>query len=176
MRIPQLASILLISTAYSVTALAQVPLSPEEILASAEAAYPEAGIPNLFAPGSSSEAFASEIDDPSWSADMEGRIRAEIEKEQEKGLVLRRADVQCRATTCAMLLVHAADRGEGSVGRLIASLRKDFGFAGVNQSLKEIPIQQREVTEDGVSVRTWFVKGHVEVLLMAARGTQSPVL
>jgi hypothetical protein len=176
MQIAPLASLLLLSLALPATVFAQGKLSAEEILADAERAYPESRIPVLFGPGSDSAAFAAEVDDPSWSGDMEERIYAEIANEQARGLVLRRSDVQCRATTCAMLLVHVADRGEGSVGHLVDTIRQQFGFAGLSQSSKEIPLQFSEETESGVVVRTWFLNGYVEVLLMAGRGTQRPVL
>ena len=36
--------------------------------------------------------------------------------------------------TCAVLLVHAADRGQGSVDALVSALKTRLGFAGVNLS------------------------------------------
>lgn len=176
MRTSPLASFLLLSIINPATGFAQESLSAEEILADAERAYPESAIPALFGPGSDSERFAVELEDPSWSIGMEEKIHAEIAKEQERGLVLRRSDVQCRTTTCAMLLVHAASRGEGSVEHLLASLKEQFNFAGVSRSGREIPLHVREETETGEVIRTWFMSGHVEVLLMAARGTQTPAL
>jgi hypothetical protein len=148
--------------------------SARELLAAAEFAYPSAKVPALFSPESPTSAYAAEPEDPYWSPEMEARILEAIEQERARGLVVRRTDVECRSSTCAVLLVHAiSNRSEGSVQGLIDTLRQDLGFVGVTTAEAEIPLQFVEEGEaaDGVVrrvVKTTFVSGYVELVLSGA--------
>jgi hypothetical protein len=104
---------------------------------------------------------------------MEARILEEIERELNEGLVVRRTDVECRSTTCAVLLVHATNNGtDGSIQDLAESFRERLGFVGVSRSDKLIPIQFVVETDPGQTVTTTsFVSGYVEIVLV--RGPDS---
>ena len=136
-----------------------------EILAAAELAYPDAKAPELFGPGSASEAYAFEPEDPDWSAEREARILAAVDVERERGLIFRRAEVECRSSTCALILIHATGRGDGSVGGLATRLRDSLGFAGMTLSEVEVPVQRTVRSGTSSRTRTWFLKGYSEILL-----------
>lgn len=138
-----------------------------DLLAAAEAAYPAAGAPTLFGSGSISAAFAGEPKDPVWATATEARIFEAIAREREEGLVFRRADVECRYSTCAILLVHAANEGEGSISKLVDAIRDRLGFQGTNWSEKQIPVPV--AGDAGSAVKMRFIMGHVEVVLRAPR-------
>jgi hypothetical protein len=133
-----------------------------ELLAQAERTYPDSKAPKPFSTGSVSSPYAGEPEDRIWSAEMEARILAEIEIERDQGLIIRRAEVECRSTTCGVLLVHAVNAEEGSIGDLLKAFRDSLGFVGVSKSETEIPLQQ--TTSKG-AVRTRFISGYVDVLL-----------
>jgi hypothetical protein len=148
-------------------------LAPQEILAEAERVYPDSKVPALYGPGTASYSFAGEVEDREWSSEMESKILMNVEFEQRNGLVLRRAEVECRTSTCAILLIHAAERGEGSVGNLISSLRDTYGFTGVTTSGIEIPMTIDAQVEERRAVRTWFMYGYAEVVLTGAGRAQT---
>lgn len=165
MRNQTLSSISLLVLLLNLPAFGQE-LSSREFLAMAERVYPDSKAPDLFGAGSASSMFAGEPEDPRWSSEMEARILVALEQERNQGLLFRRAEVECRTATCALLLIHAQNRADGSVGDLIKSLRESFGFSGVSVSEKEIPMQ---VTTAKGFTKTQFMLGYVEVLLAAAR-------
>jgi hypothetical protein len=133
-----------------------------EFLAHAERVFPESKAPRPFGAGSLSSAYSTEAVNSAWSADMEARIFAEIDRARDNGLRLRRAEVECRTNTCAVLLVHATGSGEGTVRNLLKSFRSTLGFGGVTKEEASVPLQYS--TPDGVT-RTSFMSGYVDVLL-----------
>jgi hypothetical protein len=46
---------------------------------------------------------------------MEARILEVVEAERDQGLLIRRAEVECRTSTCALMLIHAEDRNDGPI-------------------------------------------------------------
>ena len=90
---------------------------------------------SLFQPGSLSAPFAEEPADPVWAPATEVRIAAEIAKQQWPGLT--RAEVECRRSICALLLVYSA--GGDVEAKLKDSLRKALGFAGIRSARKAVP-------------------------------------
>ena len=137
MRIALFVPIVMLVTFFESPAFAQS-TTPRDLLAAAELIYPDSLAPRPFAPGSASALYAGEAEDRNWSADTEAGILEAVEIERERGLVIRRVEVECRTATCAVLLIHAADRSDGSVGHLIETLKGTFGFTGVSRSAKEI--------------------------------------
>jgi hypothetical protein len=138
-----------------------------EILTEAERVFPDAKVPELFGPGAASASYAEEAEDRNWSADMEARILAAVEQERDQGLIIRRAEVECRTSTCALLLIHAANREEGTIADLKTTLRDSLGFSGVSMTSKEIPMVRGEPTASGGRT-TWFMSGYVELILFGA--------
>lgn len=146
-------------------------LTSGEFLAMAERVYPDYKAPDLFGEGSASSMFAAEAEDPVWSSEMESRILVALEQERKQGLILRRAEVECRTSTCALLLIHARNSADGSIGDLVKSLRESLGSTGVSVSEKQIPMQV--ATSEGYT-KTQFMFGYVELLLTVARETDDP--
>ena len=155
MRLDRIVFASLISLLFQVGVAAQ-DISPREVLAMAEFSYPSADVPSLFAPGTASAAFSEEPEDRRWSADMEAQILLEVSEAQTQGLVLRRADVECRTSSCALLLVHASPTS--AVKDLIAALRENLDFGAVGTSDKNVPIARNGTTQ--------FVLGHSEIVLV----------
>jgi hypothetical protein len=87
---------------------------------------------------------------------MEASILLQLDKAREQGLLLRRADVECRSTACALLLVHATPAA--AVRDLTNTLRQSLGFAGISTAEKNIPL-----VKDG---STSFILGYAEIVLM----------
>jgi len=164
MRLIPSAALTLIATLIHMSASAQTG-DPSEILAEAERVYPESKAPALFAPGSGSAPYAVEPEDEIWAPETESRILAELQQERDQGLIIKRAEVECRSSTCALLLIHVANRAEGSVDDLADALRRNLRFAGVSQTSTRIPMQER--TGDGRRT-TWFMLGYVEIVLTGA--------
>lgn len=127
-----------------------------EILTSAELVYPSSEIPGLFSAGTTSSRFAGEPEDRAWASDMEAQILLKIQQAREQGLIYRRADVECRSTMCAVLLVHAAPTQ--AVKDLTMFFRDSLGFTASNTSDKNLPLQR-----DGL---TKFILGHSEIVLV----------
>ena len=144
----------------------------------AEIAYPQSKAPALYGPGSASEAYAPDPRDAVWAPAMESRILALLRQEQDRGLLVNRADVECRTAVCALRLIHVASSGETSVGDLVDSLDRSLPFASVIQTAREIPISSVSAS-DGM-VRTSFMSGYVEIVLVgvprtpAAASPQTP--
>jgi hypothetical protein len=86
---------------------------------------------------------------------MEARIVLEIDKARDGGLLLRRSDVACRSTTCAILLVHATPGS--AVNDLTNVLRDSLGFGGLSVASREVPL-----VRNGTA---WFILGHTEIVL-----------
>jgi hypothetical protein len=172
MRIVRTASKILLPMLLPCTLSAQV-TSLQDIFTKAESAYPSSSAPALFGPGSAAAEYSAEVEDKTWAPAMEARILEEIERERNEGLVVRRTDVECRSTTCAVLLVHATNNGtDGSIQDLAESFRERLGFVGVSRSDKLIPIQFVVETDPGQTVTTTsFVSGYVEIVLV--RGPDS---
>ena len=126
------------------------------ILTAMELAYPSSEVPALFSVGSASSVFSEEPEDRMWSADMEAQILLLFAQAQEQGLVVRRTDVECRSSSCALLLVHAVPTA--AVRDLTASLRETLDFAEVSTSEKMIPMMQ------GSAVN--FMLGYSEIVLL----------
>jgi hypothetical protein len=137
------------------TASAQGEVDRLQTLAAAELAYPSSEVPPLFSPGSASSRFAQEVENRAWSAEMEARIVLEIDKARDGGLLLRRSDVACRSTTCAILLVHATPGS--AVNDLTNVLRDSLGFGGLSVASREVPL-----VRNGTA---WFILGHTEIVL-----------
>lgn len=82
--------------------------------------------------------------------------------------MFRKADVECRTSTCDVMLVHTASNGsEGSVADLVASLRQALGFVTTRTDVKQIPLQFTDDSEPTRRViRTIFASGYHEIVLM----------
>jgi hypothetical protein len=109
-----------------------------DALAAAEFTWPSSKAPSLFGPDSISSRFAAEGEDRFWSPVMESRILAEIERAREDGLVLRQTDVECRTSTCALLLIHATP--QSAVNDLASSLGAALGLTEVDRAATSIPL------------------------------------
>src|SRR5690606_15544942 len=90
---------------------------------------------SLFAPGTLSAVFAEQPVDTDWARATEARIAGEIEKRTWPGLA--RAEIECRSSICAVLLVYTA--GGDVEAALKESLRKGLGFAGIRSARKTLP-------------------------------------
>lgn len=139
------------------------------LIAAAERSFPESKIPALFGPGSLSAAFAEEAEDPSWSSATEERILDEIASQYADGLRYKRAQVECRTSTCVLLLSYVAppQRTDASVRSLRESLREEVGFASAIASQKTVMVQTQDV--GSTMIRTTPVSAYVEIVLKAAR-------
>jgi hypothetical protein len=139
------------------------------LLAAAERSFPESKIPVLFGPNALSSAFAAGADDPAWSAETESRILDEVARQYAGGLRYKRAQVECRTSTCVLLLAYVmAQKGmDGSVRALEESLRKEIGFASAIKSEKTVMVQvPRSETR---MIETTGVSAYVEIVLRTAR-------
>jgi hypothetical protein len=157
-----LTSALLPSLAFSQQA------SVREILTESEYSYPSAKAPVPFSPDSAASGYAAEPEDRFWSPAMEARILEEVEKERSQGLVVRRADVECRSSTCVVLLVHATSNGsEGTMSDLIDNLKQNLGFASVSTAERAIPLVLNDGSDTTRSARSsTFVSGYFEIVLV----------
>jgi len=149
-RLGRIVFAVLISLLFEAVAIAQ-DLSAREVLALAEFSYPSADVPPLF-----SEGTTEEPEDRIRSADMEAQILLEVSEAQAQGLVLRRTDVECRSSSCTLLLVHAAPAS--AVKDLIAALRENLGFGAVGTSEKVVPISRNGKSQ--------LVLGYSEIVLV----------
>ncbi len=147
-------------------------MSPGELLEEARRVYPADDIPEPFSPGSASSRFSQEPVDPQWSPDMESRIRAAVAQEEEQGLIVGRVEVECRTSTCVLLLVHATDRLGGSMSNLKRSLREPLGFYTLLEYQKNIPIAIGNQEQSG-RARHFFVAGQLEIVLTGNTRTAS---
>jgi hypothetical protein len=137
------------------------------LLAAAERSFPESKIPVLFGPNALSSAFAAEADDPAWSAETESRILDEVARQYAGGLRYKRAQVECRTSTCVLLLAYVMAGTDGSVRTLEESLRKEIGFASAIKSEKTVMVQvPRSETR---MIETTGVSAYVEIVLRTAR-------
>ena len=148
-------------------------MTMREIFQQAEIAYPSSQALALFSPESASSDYAGEPEDRNWAATMEARILEQIELERSEGLIVRRIDVECRSSTCAVLLLHATSNGSpGTVRDLTQSLRENLGFAGVSTAEKLIPLMTTVPADvSGRAVQSQFISGYVEIVLLGGIGT-----
>jgi hypothetical protein len=129
MRIISLGFVVAIAVLGQPGAVAQEPIAPAAQGTPAPGPAPVASIavPSLFQAGTISSTFAEEAVDEEWARPTESRIAAEIEGQAWPGL--NRAEVECRRSICALLLVYS---GSGAVEAEVKNkLRKALGFAGV---------------------------------------------
>src|SRR5690606_24385538 len=135
------------STVALVTALVIVALSPHGALAQqnaapARAASEDAGgagdagsAVSLFDPGPLTAVVVDAPVDTEWARATEARIADEIEKQPWPGLT--RAEVECRRSICAVLLVYSA--GGDVEAELKETLRKALRFVGIRSARKALP-------------------------------------
>src|SRR5690606_19311588 len=90
---------------------------------------------SLFDPGTLSAVFVEEPVDTEWARATEARIAGEIEKQPWPGLT--RAEVECRRSICAVLLVYSA--GGDVEAELKETLRKALRFVGIRSARKALP-------------------------------------
>lgn len=142
--------------------------SLREFFAESEYSFPSATAPVPFGPDSAASRYAAEPEDKFWSPAMEARILEEIEKERSQGLVMRRTDVECRSSTCVVLLVHATSNGsEGTLSDLTDNLKQRLGFASISTAERSIPLvlgDEGDATGSGRS--STFVSGYFEIVLI----------
>jgi len=142
-------------------------ISLHEFFSKVEYSYPAAKAPAPFSAESAGSRYSAEPEDRFWSPEMEARILEEIEKERSEGLVVRGTEVECRSSTCTVVLVHATSNGsEGSVDDLTDKLREGLGFQSVSTAEAQIPLQLQVDTDEGPRVTTTFVQGYVEIVLI----------
>lgn len=148
-------------------------MTTREILTAAEIALPSSRAPAPFSPESTSADFAAEIEDRNWAPSMEARIIEEIDKARAAGLIVRRTDVECRSSTCAVLLVHATGNGSGaSVRQLTQSLRENLLFAALRTADKQIPLQYTVASGPNQGrTGTQFISGYTEIVLVGGIDT-----
>ena len=110
------------------SAAADAAAAPPSAAASPAAAETSGVVaPRLFQDGTISSVFAEESADEEWARPAESRIAVEIERQKWPGLA--RAEVECRRSVCALLLVYT---GDGSAEAEVKDrVRKALGFAGV---------------------------------------------
>ena len=63
---------------------------------------------------------------------MRETMIAEVERARQEGLVLRQTNVECRTSTCALLLIHATP--QAAVNDLANSLGEALGLAEVDRA------------------------------------------
>lgn len=137
MRTVVLVIALAIAALSSSGALAQESAAPARAAAAEDAGSAESAesAVSLFGPGTLSAVFAEQPVDTDWARATEARIAGEIEKQPWPGLT--RAEVECRSSICALLLVYS---GGGDVeSELKESLRKALGFVGIRSARKTLP-------------------------------------
>jgi hypothetical protein len=105
-----------------------------------QASFPDSSIPGLFSPDSAASRFAQEPADPVWSSSTEGLIRAEIEKAGVPAL--RRVEVECRTSVCAILYVFSdtSNKAKQKLDSVTSTLRETAGFNAVELAMSDVPV------------------------------------
>lgn len=123
-----------------VTAIAILGFARQGAVAQQSGAPPAAGgeeqdAVGLFEPGTLSAVFAEEPVDTDWARATEASIAAEIQRQAWPGLTS--AEVECRRSICALLLVYSS--GGDVESKVKANLRKALGFVGIRSARKALP-------------------------------------